>query len=68
MTNSPGFISATPMQQMSLPLLMSSFVIVERSHLTKKASSCETPARPPPLHTRIRKFVILRETLAQVGS
>ena len=51
MTNSAGLTGAMPIRQISLPLSMSSWVIVVRSHATKNASSAVAPwsAPMPPL-------------------
>lgn len=64
-TNSAGLVTATPMMQMSLPLSRSSWVIVVRSHLTKKASSGFMPISAPSLQTRVRNSVMVALTRPQ---
>ena len=56
MTNSAGWMGAMPMMQMSRPLSRSFWVMVVRSHFTKKASSGLMPRRAPVRHSLKRKL------------
>src|SRR6476469_1975589 len=67
-TNSAGKTGATPTTQTSRPLAMSSSVMVERSQVTKNASSAVVPASAPPRHTVVRKFDTVCRTSAHSDS
>src|SRR5665647_878723 len=67
-TNSAGLTGAMPITQISLPLSISSAVIVDASQRTKKACSGLAPGKAPTFHSFRRKSSTVRRTaLHSVG-
>ena len=65
MTNSAGLMGATPTMQTRRPLSRSFWVMVVRSHFTKKACSGLVPMMAPLRHSLKRKLETVLRTLAQ---